>query len=351
MRITFVRHSLLSRGGDKMVLAYASHLVDRGHEVCIETNASDTIYVVNPKIKMIPIKLKGQIGTMLSAFFKKRRADIVIADIIPLAFALSLRNGKKVVYFAQDYNVTHYANAFMRFLVIILNHIGLNLLKIKTITVSEELSRILSRQFKANILRVVPNGVDASLFYADTSPELQAEKTGRKSILILSRSDPRKGFEEARAVIKTVRDSCEVPIEIWTIGESALDKFLDIPHRDFGYVPEATLRVLLSSADLLLYPSLSEGFGLMVIEAFACKCPVVTTRAIPFASHESNSMVSSVGDIDSLAANVCWLLKSPETAQTITKNGYACAQRYSLEYAMATFENTLKGLFVKQHPC
>ncbi len=45
---------------------------------------------------------------------------------------------------------------------------------------------------------------------------------------------------------------------------------------DAGHVEEATLHGLLADALALLYPSDYEGFGLPVVEAQACGCPVVT---------------------------------------------------------------------------
>ncbi len=47
---------------------------------------------------------------------------------------------------------------------------------------------------------------------------------------------------------------------------------------DAGHVPEPILRGLLGGATALLYPSEHEGFGLPVVEAMACGCPVIALR-------------------------------------------------------------------------
>ncbi len=45
-----------------------------------------------------------------------------------------------------------------------------------------------------------------------------------------------------------------------------------------GYVPEEDLPFLYNAADLFVYPSLYEGFGLPVLEAMACGVPVITSN-------------------------------------------------------------------------
>ena len=56
-----------------------------------------------------------------------------------------------------------------------------------------------------------------------------------------------------------------------TIRESGLEKRIILT----GYVDDETLACLYSGASAFVYPSLYEGFGLPILEAMACGCPVI----------------------------------------------------------------------------
>lgn len=45
-----------------------------------------------------------------------------------------------------------------------------------------------------------------------------------------------------------------------------------------GFVPDEDVPVMYNLADLFIFPSFYEGFGIPVLEAMACGCPVVTTK-------------------------------------------------------------------------
>lgn len=68
-----------------------------------------------------------------------------------------------------------------------------------------------------------------------------------------------------------------------------------------GYVPNAELPAIYSMADLFLYPSLRESFGIPILEAMACGTPVITSN--------TSSMPEVAGD----AA----LFVSPQQPETI----------------------------------
>lgn len=55
-----------------------------------------------------------------------------------------------------------------------------------------------------------------------------------------------------------------------------------------GHIPDLELKSLYSNAEALIYPSLHEGFGLPILEAFSHDCPVITSNC--------SSMVEIAGD-------------------------------------------------------
>lgn len=73
------------------------------------------------------------------------------------------------------------------------------------------------------------------------------------------------------------------------VGPAQPERFSAGQHvRYAGHVPDPTLQGLLAGAEALLYPSDYEGFGLPVVEAMACGCPVVTLR--------NSAMIEAGGD-------------------------------------------------------
>lgn len=48
---------------------------------------------------------------------------------------------------------------------------------------------------------------------------------------------------------------------------------------DLGYIPREECPALYSAASLLVFPSLFEGFGIPLVEAMACGCPIAAARA------------------------------------------------------------------------
>ena len=343
MRVVYFAHSVLNRGGDRIILAHLGHLAASGHEVTIKANVVDTRLPIQPAITIEKIRLPSPCGTIISAIFTKFSADHVIATIIPTAFCLYLRNRKKVVYLAQEYEELGYGNYLARLLIHFLSRMGLNWFGIPTLAVSAQLGRFLREQFRANVA-IVPNGIDTEVYYPDPSPEYLSLKGDKQAILLFARSDPRKGFDVALEVVRKLIDEAKFPLDVWVIGDHAGIDLAGLPCRLFGFLDDLQMRKVLSSADVFLYPSRTDGFGLIVAEAFACKCPVVTTVAVPLAEDEENALVSANGNVDELAAKVSRLLLDKELGDRLAEQGYDFIRRMSLQAAASRFETTLVGM-------
>jgi glycosyltransferase involved in cell wall biosynthesis len=341
MKIVFFRHSLLSRGGDKMIVTHASYLAAAGHEVVIKTNVHDSVFILDSRVRVEKIACRWKIGTLFAAAAVKQNADVVVADIIALVPLLLLRNRSKLVYFAQDYDESYYGSLLQKFFIRSIYLFSLLLCRVPCIAVSDPLAALLRRRFAARVA-VAENGVDASAFHYEPDSDLIAGKGGRKAVVMLSRSDPRKGFDIARQV-GALLSGCSVPFEIWTVGEKAAGLFPGLPQRDFGYLAESRLRQVLSSADCFLYPSRHEGFPLMVLEAFACRCPVVTTRAVPYARHGHNSLLAEIGDAAGAAAELIRLNEDAVLRGSLVAEGSRLAGVQTQAKACAAFARELLG--------
>jgi len=343
MKIVFLRHSLLSRGGDKMIALYANHLAKAGHQVTIKTNVVDSVFPLNDKITIAPLKFPGKIGTIFSAIFEKSDADFIIADIIAMVCLLSLFNRHKVICFAQDYDESYYSIRLQKLFIRFLYFFGLTLFRVRTIAVSAPLADLLSNRFGAHVT-VVENGINTNMFYPEPLPELMAAKEGRKALLLHSRSDYRKGFDLAVKVIGKLPFESTLSLEIWTVWDTVQDIFPGYIQRDFGYAGEADLRRIMSSADVFLYPTRHEGFGLMPLEAMACGCAVITTTAVPFAVHKENSLVAQIEDFETLTQYLTVLLNDECLSGHLIESGRQLAESYRLSDAEQQFEVTLAGM-------
>jgi anaerobic magnesium-protoporphyrin IX monomethyl ester cyclase len=97
-----------------------------------------------------------------------------------------------------------------------------------------------------------------------------------------------------------------------------------------GYVPFDDLPALYSLAEIFVYPSMYEGFGLPVIEAMACGVPVVTGRAAALAEVGGNAVeqVEQV-EADALGDAIVGLAKDPERRRQLAAAGLSRATRFS----------------------
>lgn len=99
-----------------------------------------------------------------------------------------------------------------------------------------------------------------------------------------------------------------------------------------GYLPFDELRSLYSYADLFVYPSLCEGFGLPPVEAMACGAPVITSNTSSFPEVVGAAAVQ-IGprDSEALAHAMKTVLEDEALAAALRARGFNRVKPFSWE--------------------
>lgn len=136
----------------------------------------------------------------------------------------------------------------------------------------------------ARKIRVVPNGVDEAWFRL----RRLRRPHSRPYLLFVGNVKPNKNLRRLVTAYESLAAGIEQDLVI--VGQregfltadsqvAALAAKLPERVRFTGYVDQATLEQYFAHAEALVFPSLYEGFGLPPLEAMACGCPVIASRA------------------------------------------------------------------------
>lgn len=200
----------------------------------------------------------------------------------------------------------------------------------------------------ASRVRVARNGVDPG--FAPAGGGGQVEETrqrfagGRRYILSLGTLEPRKNVSvlvEACDILWRRRSDAPDLVLAGGAGwkTSALsDRIAASPFRDRihlpGYATPKTARDLYQAAEVFVYPSLSEGFGLPVLEAMACGVPVVASTAEALAEVAGDAaLYAAPRDAGGFARQIETLLDDRGLASRLAAAGLSRAATFTWEAA------------------
>ena len=199
-------------------------------------------------------------------------------------------------------------------------------------------------------ITVIYEGVDAR-FQPITDPDTLARVRNRyglpeRFILYVGTIEPRKNLTtllEAYAALTSRVSNLQYPISNihlviagrkgWLyegffrrLRELGLEREVVFP----GFVPDEDLPALYSAAELFVFPSLYEGFGLPPLEAMACGTPVITSNSssLPEVVGEVGIMVEP-RDVRALAEAMELVLTDEGKRREMREKGLRQAARFS----------------------
>lgn len=221
----------------------------------------------------------------------------------------------------------------------------------RVITVSEASKRDIVHFLgtPANKVDVVYNGFDERL----TSPSLEDETRVRNRfqldapfVLYAGNIKPHKNVDRLIEAFARLRRRGMDNVKLLIIGDdiSKYSSLRRLVHRHqlhqhvrfLGFVSTDTLAALYQLAQVFVFPSLYEGFGLPPLEAMANGTPVITSNvsSLPEVVGDAALLIDPM-DADSIANAMYRVLHEPELRAELVRRGHERVKAFSWERSVA----------------
>ncbi len=285
----------------------------------VRINALEDRFVVRT-----PLSLSGSVrfadnlrrfvhsNTTLPLLLKREHIHVLYCPIMEFPFTASTPLVVTVhdlhpVYFPEQFGV---AAAHFRFSLRLLPRLARRIICPSLFVKTEVLNHV---RIPEDLIDVVPEGYNQRLF--TPSPEAERDAFQRRYglhapfILFVGSLFPYKNVRILLDVFIEIRH--KIPHALVIIGKREVSH--DPPRPDerirlFDYIEATELVEFYSYADMLVHPSLAEGFGLTVLEAMACGTPVLCSTAgslpevlgdagILFAPHDRAALAGSILEV------------------------------------------------------
>lgn len=353
MKINFTVKLTAMTGGIRFVFEIANRLVERGHDVTITALGGDhrwfplkaeVNYVPLPKffkffdyVKRLIFRRKlyyyelntlaRKIGLnidMIKVLAKYTPdCDVNIATRFLTAFAVYRSNKGIPVYLCQDFeeSVAEKGDYYLKMFYESLN------LPMHFITISEWMKEWLS-EYSNNVF-LVRNGINHDIFYPRN-----VEKDG-KYVMGIYRDLEYKGGKELIEALKIIKRN-KNDVKTIVLGKD----FGDI---SYNRVSDKKLSELYNLADVFIYTSKVEGFGLPPLEAMACGTAVVTTdcKGVREYMEDGKNGFIVPRNPKKIAEKSIELLEDEKLRRKIARMGIKTAKKYNWDRSADEFEKIL----------
>jgi phosphatidylinositol alpha-mannosyltransferase len=215
----------------------------------------------------------------------------------------------------------------------------------RAITVSEPARDFVQRYFPGYPMRVIPNGIDLSIFRPGLAP-IRHLRDEHLNILFVGRLEKRKGLGDLlrayRAMVLRLPQS-----RLIIVGDGPLRGRVEsyvtrhrLPNVVLaGYVPESVKPRYYNTADIFCAPATgAESFGIVLLEALASGLPVVATEVPGYMSvlePGRDSITVPPKNWRELAGSLVILGRDAELRRRLAEYAQQKARRYSWDLVAA----------------
>jgi len=340
-------------GGDRVCAIYAKKLEELGHKV----------NVITPKKKLLSIKqqiksiLKG--GKWVSENKQRESHFDLLGVNVTYLENYSPMNGEELpdadVVMATWWKTAEWVTNFplnkgvkVYFIQHLETHPWLPVERVREtyrmpfhkITIANWLVDEMENNFASKNISLVPNSVDLEYFFASKRAKQKTPTLG-----FLFSESGFKGVPIALEVIDKIKK--KIPsLKVICFGSNK-PRDITLPSDvEFILSPlQNEIRNIYSQCDVWLCCSLSEGFGLTILEAMACRTPSVSTKCggpEDIIQEGENGYLCPIDDVKSLSKAAISILSFDEKKwSTFSNNAYEHAISYTWDDATKLLESAL----------
>ena len=197
-----------------------------------------------------------------------------------------------------------------------------------------------------------PDGISVIPFGCDPGRPHAAAGDRKPLVLYVGHVSLRKGIPRLLRVWKKLGAYRTHTLRL--IGKMMLaPKFLADYAGTYEHVPQvprSDLWAHYAAAQVFVFPSACDGFGLVLNEALSCGTPVIAsthTGAPGFVTHGQEGLIYPHGEDDQLDSHLEWCLSNPRETAEMGRRAYDLAQRWGWPEYRAAFRGMVTEVLAK----
>ena len=200
-------------------------------------------------------------------------------------------------------------------------------------------------------ISVIPYGVDTNRFMPDA--RRRSPLGSKLRLLFVGRINQRKGIKYLLQALRLLNRN-DVHLTVCGRVVDGLELF-----RSFGdqvdvrpSVSAAELIAAYQSADMFVFPSVAEGFGLVLLEALACGLPILSTTctaAPDLIENSSEGFVVEPRRPDLIADRIDWALNHRDEVVEMGHRARLCAEKFTWQRFRSGVVQAVKDSMTSNH--
>lgn len=348
MRIIFIGAATSNH-----TIRWVNALAKRNHDVLLlsRKDQRDDKHRVSPDVKIHYLKYGGGIGYYLNVCEVKRIVNDFRPDVVNAHYATGYGTLARLakcphliisVWGSDVYDFPWIKKSNRKLVCKNLNYA--DAIASTSYAMAEETRRVLDNPNKK--ITVTPFGVDLNLFYPREKKPLEEKKI----IGIVKYLEPIYDIPLLINAFEIIRKQ-RLDVELHIYGDGKLkDELVESCNKKgilesvhfMGTIPNFEVPNALRTMDVFVNCSKQESFGVAIVEAMACKIPVVATDCEGYKEIIDNNdlgIIIKKRDPELLAKSILYLLDNPSASTKMTENALKkVKQQYDWEKNVSTME-------------